>query len=436
MGFIFRKITLLVGDFVLLYFSLWLALLIGFWGNVDIALFLEHAIPFSFLYFVWLVIFYVMDLYDLSLPPSSPSFLTRYVIALTLLFLTGVLFFYSTTLTEITPKTNLLTHVALFGFLAYVWRVLFFARISSLVPWHIGLLELGEHGIELQESIGLLKQHGYECVVLLSQDNLSDQIKQHGLQVVVLPPMFLVSGDHLQGLYACLGTGVTFLDLSQAYELFARRIPLTTIDQQWFIRNVQERDSGISRRIKRLFDIVVASLVLLLTFPLLLLVALAIKIDGGEDIFYTQERIGKNRVPFLIKKFRTMRVDAEAHGAQWATKDDPRVTRVGNFLRRSHFDELPQMINVLKGELSLVGPRPERPMFVETLEREVPHYHVRHFVKPGFTGWAQIKFRYARSVTDSRRKFEYDLYYIKNRSLIFDFLILLKTAQLLFRREQ
>ncbi|MBI5794529.1 exopolysaccharide biosynthesis polyprenyl glycosylphosphotransferase [Candidatus Uhrbacteria bacterium] len=436
MGFAFRKITLLVGDVALLYASLWLALFIGFWGRVDLALFLAHAAAFTFLYVVWIVVFYVMDLYDLSLPPTSTSFMTRYGIAIMVLFGTGVLFFYATTLTTLSPKTNLLIHVLLFGLLAYLWRLLFSAKISPLVPWRIGLLDLQDQDGELKDVIQSLKHHGYESTMLASHgQDLAQQIQHHALNVVILPVSFLNEGDHIQTLYACLGTGVTFLDLAQAYELFARRIPLSTIDHEWFIRNVQEREHGLYQRLKRGFDLSAATLILLLTLPVWLLVALAIKLEGG-DVFYVQERVGKNRQPFLIKKFRTMRTDAEAAGAQWATRDDARVTRVGKMLRASHLDELPQMLNVLKGELSLVGPRPERPVFVTTLEQEIPHYRVRHFVKPGFTGWAQIKFRYARSVTDSRRKFEYDLYYVKNRSLILDFLILLKTVQLLFRREQ
>lgn len=436
MGFIFRKIILLIGDLVLLYSSLWFTLVIGFWGKMDSMLFLEHAIPFSFLYLFWLVIFYVMDLYDLSLPPTSTSFMTRYGVAAMILFATGVLFFYATNLTILSPKTNLVIHVVLFGLFAYLWRLIFSTKISSLVPWRIGFLDLQDQAGELQEIIQSLKHHGYESVVLTSTgENLMSQIQRHHLDVVIVPVTFLSQGGHLQSLYACLETGVTFLDLAQAYELFARKIPLSTVDHAWFIRNVQERNQGLSHRLKRVFDVSVAGCILLLTLPLWILIALSIKMEGG-DIFYTQERVGKNRQPFLIKKFRTMRTDAEASGAQWATKNDGRVTHVGNVLRRSHLDELPQMLNVLKGELSLVGPRPERPVFVETLEREIPHYRVRHFVKPGFTGWAQIKFRYARSVTDSRKKFEYDLYYIKNRSLILDVLILLKTVQLLFKREQ
>ena len=435
MGFVFRKILLLIGDVLLLYCSLVFSLVIGFWGRFDVSILFQHILPFSLLYVIWLVIFYVMNLYDLSLPPTSSQYLTRYVGALIILFGTGVLFFYVGTIAGITPKTNLLIHVINFGVLAYFWRIIFSTRISPLMPWRIGLFSLGSEGTELKETIEAFRHHGYECV-FLTDEPLREQIKRFDLDVVVLPFLSFNSGSSTETLYDCLGTGVTFLDYSEAYELFARRIPLSTVDQRWFIHNVHERGQGFSNRLKRFFDVLIAALIILLSIPLWGIIAIAILLDGNGEIFYSQERVGKNCRTFFIKKFRTMRLDAEAQGAQWAQKDDSRVTKVGKILRRTHLDELPQMLNVLKGDLSLVGPRPERPMFVEQLEKDIPHYRVRHFIKPGFTGWAQIKFRYARSVVDSQRKFEYDLYYIKNRSFILDVLILLKTVQLLFRKEK
>lgn len=428
---------LLIGDIVLLFTSLWLTLLVGFWGTINVQLFFEHALPFSFLYVFWLVVFYAMDLYDLSLPPTSSSFITRYGVALVVLFGTGILFFYATTLTNLTPKTNLFTHVLLFGTLAYGWRFLFFKKISSLAPWRIGLLNLEDQGRELKDIIRSLKHHGYESFILSSEEeSLAQQIERHSLDVVILPPVFLRQGDHIQTLYTCLGTGVTFLDLAQAYEVFARRIPLSVIDHQWFIRNIQEQERGLYARVKRFVDLVIATMALCVTLPLWGVIALVIKVEDRGSVFYSQERIGKHGRPFFIHKFRTMRSDAEKTGAQWAQKSDTRITRVGRLLRWSHLDELPQLVNVLRGDLSLVGPRPERSIFVDTLEREIPHYQLRHIVKPGVTGWAQIKFRYARSVEDSQKKFEYDLYYMKNRSLVFDVMILLKTFQMLCRREQ
>ena len=208
------------------------------------------------------------------------------------------------------------------------------------------------------------------------------------------------------------------------------------VAQTWFLENLREGEKILYDNIKKLTDLILASTLLLITFPLWLLIALAIKLEDKGPIFYRQKRIGKDKNPFSLFKFRSMRSEAEkSTGPVWAQKDDSRVTKVGKILRNTHLDELPQMINVLKGELSLVGPRPERPEFVEQLEKEVPHYHIRHLIKPGFTGWAQTKFRYGRSITDSQEKLQYDLYYLKNRNPLLDLGILLKTLQFFFKKE-
>ena len=181
----------------------------------------------------------------------------------------------------------------------------------------------------------------------------------------------------------------------------------------------------------RFFEIVTSTLLIITTSPLLLIVACAIKLEDRGPVFYTQERIGHANRVFRLFKFRSMIDGAEKQGEQWAGKTDSRITHVGRIIRKLHIDELPQMINILKGELALVGPRPERPGFVRMLEEAIPHYHLRHIIKPGFTGWAQIRHHYARSIEDSHRKFEYDLYYIKNRNLFLDFGIMLKTIQII-----
>jgi len=187
--------------------------------------------------------------------------------------------------------------------------------------------------------------------------------------------------------------------------------------------------------LKRFVDIILAFSIIIITSPLWLIFAVLIKLEDKGPVFYRQKRVGKDRNEFWLTKFRSMKIDAENGKAKWAEKDDPRITKIGRFLRKIHLDELPQMLNILKGDISLVGPRPERPEFVKKLEKEIPHYHLRHIIRPGFTGWAQIKFRYGRTVEDSHEKFQYDLYYIKNRSLFLDLGILLKTFQLFFSKE-
>jgi exopolysaccharide biosynthesis polyprenyl glycosylphosphotransferase len=188
--------------------------------------------------------------------------------------------------------------------------------------------------------------------------------------------------------------------------------------------------------IKRTFDIVASLVLVTTTLPLMLLVALLLSFESGAPIIYRQERVGLRGRTFQLLKFRSMRPDAEADGKPvWAKVGDPRVTRLGALLRRTRVDELPQLLNVLRGEMSLVGPRPERPVFVEMLTQQIPFYAVRHSVKPGLTGWAQVRYSYGATVEQSIRKLEYDLYYVKNHTLLLDLVILLETVRVVLLGE-
>jgi exopolysaccharide biosynthesis polyprenyl glycosylphosphotransferase len=191
----------------------------------------------------------------------------------------------------------------------------------------------------------------------------------------------------------------------------------------------------ICRVMKRLVDILVSTAGLLIMLPLFLLIAALIKIDSSGPAMYRQTRVGLRGRPFLIWKFRSMRHDAEKSGPQWAQADDPRISRVGRWLRKTRIDEFPQLINVLKGEMSLVGPRPERPVFVQDLRKIIPYYDLRHTVRPGITGWAQVKFRYGASEEDAHMKLQYDLYYVKRLSFALDMRILVQTTQVMLAGE-
>jgi sugar transferase (PEP-CTERM system associated) len=224
-------------------------------------------------------------------------------------------------------------------------------------------------------------------------------------------------------------SGLEIREMADVYERITNRIPVENIGDQWllFAEGFYLLHKEHTQKLKRLFDVLASGLLLLLFAPLLALVAVAVRLDSPGSVFFRQTRVGKGQQVFTIHKFRSMKSDAEATGAKWAIEGDPRVTRVGKLLRLTHIDEIPQIWNLLKGDMSLVGPRPERPEFVSVLENEIPYYFVRHSVKPGMTGWAQINYRYGASTEDAKNKLEYDLYYVKNMSLFLDFRILLRT---------
>lgn len=240
----------------------------------------------------------------------------------------------------------------------------------------------------------------------------------------------------LQEIMACKLSGIEVVDAPSFYENMTGKLLLENITPSWFIFSDGFRITAPIRFIKRVNDVVLSAAGIILVLPFFPLFALAIKLDSPGPIFFRQVRVGEREKNFLLYKFRTMRVDAEsATGAVWAQEKDPRVTRVGNFFRKSRIDEIPQLFNVLKGDMSLVGPRPERPEFIEQLKKVIPYYSERHFVKPGVTGWAQVRYPYGASVEDALEKLRYDLYYIKNLSITFDIMIILETIKVvLFRR--
>jgi sugar transferase (PEP-CTERM system associated) len=234
----------------------------------------------------------------------------------------------------------------------------------------------------------------------------------------------------MSDLLQCKVEGVVVTDLSTFFERETGQVQLECLNPSWIVFSDGFEHGSYKYIVKRIFDVVVSVLLLGATFPIMVLTAILIYLETGLPILYRQERVGEFGRMFGILKFRSMRQDAERNGTpQWARQDDDRITAVGRVIRKLRIDELPQIFNVLKGDMSFVGPRPERPFFVRDLAKQVPYYLSRHTVKPGITGWAQIRYRYGASVEDAVRKLQYDLYYAKNHSLFLDVVILLQTAQ-------
>lgn len=234
----------------------------------------------------------------------------------------------------------------------------------------------------------------------------------------------------LKDILNCKLSGIDVMDAPSFYEELTGKLLIENITPSWFIFSEGFRITPLKKNLKRIFDIIFASIGLIISLPLIPLISLLIRLDSPGQIFFRQVRVGEREKKFVLYKFRTMRQDAEeGTGAVWAQENDPRITRIGRFLRKSRLDEIPQLFNVLKGDMSFIGPRPERPEFVEKLKEIIPYYSERHFVKPGITGWAQVKYPYGASVEDAVEKLRYDLYYIKHLSIMLDMLIMLETVK-------
>jgi sugar transferase (PEP-CTERM system associated) len=265
------------------------------------------------------------------------------------------------------------------------------------------------------------------------EGDLADWAADQGVDEVVVAPDERRQTLDMNGLMSCRAQGIAVTDLNTFLERETGCLRLDCMTPGWFAFSNGLNSPLVSDRVKRLFDVGVSLAVLVVASPLVVGAALAIWLESGRrgPILYRQVRTGRNGRPFEVLKFRSMCTNAESPGeARWAEKNDARITRVGGVLRRFRIDELPQLFNILRGDMSFVGPRPERPEFVESLEQNCPHYADRHRVKPGLTGWAQIRYPYGASEEDAFRKLQYDLYYVKNRSLYLDLVILLQTAEI------
>ena len=266
--------------------------------------------------------------------------------------------------------------------------------------------------------------------------NLTRYVENLGVSEVVLALEERRNALPLKDLLRIKTAGVHVNDFSSFIERETGRVDLDTVNPSWLIfSDGFSSGRAVSSVAKRIFDMTVSALLLALTGPLIVIFAILVKLDSKGPAFFRQTRVGLFGQNFAVLKLRSMRTDAEVNGAQWATLDDPRVTRLGRFIRKVRIDELPQAWSVLKGEMSFVGPRPERPEFVADLEEQLPYYAERHMVKPGITGWAQVNYPYGASVEDSRHKLEYDLYYAKNYTPFLDLLILLQTLRVVLWHE-
>jgi sugar transferase (PEP-CTERM system associated) len=316
-------------------------------------------------------------------------------------------------------------HLLVVGAGQRAWDLLrMLSREGGNLNYHIAFLHhegLGEIDPRLATDPAARILHSDDFAVL-------DVAQAVGADQIVIAPDER-RGMNLERLLACKTAGFPVVQYLSFIEKEIRRVDLKRMELGWLLYSDGFQFSAIDRFLKRSFDLVASLLVLVLTAPVLLSAMLAIRWEGPGGVLYRQERVTQGGRHFRILKLRTMRVDAEAGGAVWAATKDDRITRVGAFLRRTRIDELPQLVNVLRGEMSFVGPRPERPVFVAELARLIPLYNERHMVKAGLTGWAQINYPYGASVDDARSKLSYDLYYVKNFSVLFDLVILLQTLR-------
>lgn len=387
---------------------------------------------------------YLFDFYNIRRRFRGPGFLASMGGAFGLAYLFGILSFY------VFPyklgRGVFLISWVLTGLLIFGWRFVY-GTVFKLSEPRRNVLVLGDG--DMSETIipGLKNDPEFKLMAIMDKrvvkemltkavgtegkTALEEFIEQKRINDVVVSLDADDSSELERALVNCRMKGIGCHTFESFYERLFEKLPVLMLNDRWFLLSGGFGTLGnkFYKTLKRAIDFVASALILLVTLPASVLAAVLIPLTSKGPVFFTQYRLGAGKRPFKIIKFRTMVCDAEANGPQWARNDDGRVTRTGKVLRKTRLDELPQLINVLKGEMSLIGPRPEREYFVNQLTEKIPFYSLRFFVKPGVTGWAQVKFRYGLDEEDALEKLRYELYYIKNQSLVLDARILMKTVR-------
>jgi len=442
---------LLIGDFINSIISLVMANFIRFGPSFDFSTLLFQNLP-GVVTFSVVILFssYFSELYERERVSSRVNLGLRIsvVITLSFLFLTVVFYLFPSLLLG---RGVLLIGLLVFGGLQFLHHRLIQLSFFPLLGKRVMVLGVGPLAKSMEKLIlsssGNYTFAGFinplnelalvgEGQVVGTLEQLSETIKREKAQKLIVSLTERRGVMPVKDILACKLSGLEVIDAVSFYEQMTGKLLIENIQPSWFIFSNGFRVTKLMRFQKRVFDLIFSSIGILCAAPIFPVVALMVKLDSPGPVFFKQTRIGAGEKEFQVLKFRTMGQDAEeATGAVWAQQNDPRVTRIGKFLRKSRLDEIPQLINVLRGDMSFVGPRPERPEFVQTLTEIIPYYSKRHFVKPGVTGWAQIKYPYGASVEDALEKLRYDLYYLKNYSLLLDFQILLETIKVvLFSR--
>lgn len=446
-----RQFILVLGDIICSAIALVIALY--FWAQKDQWIsfslqFIRERPPtwFYLLPVMWIVL--MLDLYNVR-KASNRRDTIQGILVSTLVASILYLFVFFVAEPNTLPRRGVAVFIGSVAVLTMIWRFVYIGIFTApTFLRRVLIIGAGRSGCTMAKVIRSIWPAPFFLVGFIDDDEQKRNKTVEGLPVLgnnnnllkvikqehVTDLIFSISGEMQPETFAAIlqakENGIEVITMPILYEELIGRVPIFLLEDDWILRTFVDHARSTSGydTLKRFLDIFMAGVGILLLIILTPFLALLILLDGGHPILYRQERVGISGKPFTLLKFRTMRQDAEEDGKpRLAVENDERVTKVGRFLRKSHLDELPQFINVLKGDISMVGPRAERPEFVHQLEQEIPFYRARLFVKPGITGWAQINYRYASNVEESAIKLEYDLYYIKHRSIWLDITIILRT---------
>lgn len=441
-----EALLLFAGDLALFLLSIWLMLLVRYQSPPDKDVLVSHVVPFSIIFILWFVVFFISGLYEKHtqiLKSRIPTIILNAQLVNTVI---AVLFFYLVPFFGITPKTNLFIYLLISFGLILLWRIRGVPVIFNRGRESAIIIGSGEEMKELREEVNNNPRYGLYFSASIDLDSIDNlDFKEEVLNRIYSEKIKVIAVDLknpkvepiLPNLYNLIFSKVRFIDMYKIYEDIFDRVPLSLVKYNWFLENISVSSNKVNDSFKRLVDVTVSVFVGVLSLLIYPFVFAAIKLEDGGSVFIVQKRIGKNSRIVNITKFRSMTTNDQGEYDQVIAKNN-KITRVGNFLRKTRIDELPQLWNVLRGDISLIGPRPELPALVSLYEKEIPYYNIRHLIKPGLSGWAQLYQRTppkgALGMSETKSKLSYDLYYLKNRSLMLDLKIILKTIKTLLSR--
>lgn len=438
-----ESLVLLVGDIFAFTISLWISLILRNGEVPSFESFLDNFTPFFILFLIWITFFFIAGLYEkkrIIQRKRLPELLLKTQI---LNSVVAIIFFYTFPYFGVAPKTILFLCITISLGLSFVWRVYAISKLNIKSKVNAVMIATGSNAIALKEEIDHNPQSGFSICKTFDMENnpgLSFQeilnvIKTENVKVIIVDSRSVAVLPILPDLYKLIFSNINFVDFYDLYEDIFDRLPVSLIDYGWFLENISTEKRNTYEFFKRVMDLVLAVPAFIVSLPFYIFVYIGIKIQDNGPIFIVQERVGKNNKLIRVLKFRSM----NRNETDISKKTDNKVTRFGSFLRVSRIDELPQLINVIKGDLTIVGPRPELPSGVKLYAEQIPYYNVRHIIKPGLFGWAQLYHEnhphHGVDVVETENKLSYDLYYIKHRSFPLDIIIALKTIKILLSRQ-
>lgn len=432
---------LLVGDLVSFALSLWVSLFVRYGALPEQGVFLGHLAPFSVLFVVWVGVYFIAGLYEQKTAVVKSNLSQRLLYVQFLNVALAAVFFYFVTFTSIAPKTNLAVYLVVSAVIAFFWRRILYPTLSIRRREQAILIGRGAEAVDLHREINGNPRYPFEFVLFVNLDSadahvaktdLAARVSDGSVSAIVVDFYDAKAQQLLPELYELLFAKARFVDMHKVYEDVFGRVALSLLNHGWFLENVSAYPKYAYDALKRAMDFAIAlalGTVSLVVYPF---VFLAIKLEDRGPVFIMQERVGRDGAIIRIPKFRSMK---SSDRGVWVKENDDRITRVGKFLRTSRIDELPQLLSVLRGDMSLVGPRPDIKALGAELSAQIPYYAMRSIIKPGLSGWAQTRQELPpQSLEETKMRLAYDFYYIKYRSLFLDLKIALQTLATLASR--